>query len=168
MSASADKGARKREIEQSPMKKKFRDSTISRENLDEAIANGVKIALKEQQSTLNSVVNSAVKDAMESMLIPALRELREDMQATNKSVRELREEFEAIVTTAKQTRDRVDSVQADTREDRRTVTDLRNKLERLTEKMMDIEDRGRRNNVRLVGLPEGAEGTNAASFLRVN
>ncbi len=42
MSASADKGDRKREIEQSPMKKKFRDSTISRENLDEAIANGVK------------------------------------------------------------------------------------------------------------------------------
>ncbi len=69
---------------------------------------------------------------------------------------------------AKQTRDRVDSVQADTREDRRTVTDLRNKLERLTEKMTDIEDRGRRNNVRLVGLPEGKEGTNAASFLRVN
>ncbi len=77
--------------------------------------------------------------------------MREDMQATNKSVKELREEFEAIVTTAKQTRDRVDSVQADTREDRRTVTDLRNKLERLTEKMTDIEDRGRRNNVRLVG-----------------
>ncbi len=34
--------------------------------------------------------------------------------------------------------------------------------------MTDIEDRGRRNNVRLVGLPEGTEGTNAASFLRVN
>ncbi len=150
------------------MKKNSEISTISRENLDEAIANGVKLALKEQQSTLNSVVNSAVRDAMDSMLIPALRELREDMQATNKSVKELREEFEAIVTTAKQTLDRVDSVQADTREDRRTVTDLRNKLERLTEKMTDIEDRGRRNNVRLVGLPEGAEGTNAASFLRVN
>ncbi len=34
--------------------------------------------------------------------------------------------------------------------------------------MTDIEDRGRRNNVRLVGLPEGKEGTNVASFLRVN
>ncbi len=84
------------------------------------------------------------------------------------SLTELTEEFEAIVTTAKQTCDRVDSVQADAREDRRAVTDLRNKLERLTEKMTDIEDRCRRNNVRLVGLPEGAEGTNAAGFLRVN
>ncbi len=99
MSALADKGDRKREIEQSPMKKKFRDSTISREKLDDAIANGVKLALKEQQSTLNSVVNSPVRNAMDSMLIPALRELRKDIQVTNKSVKELREEFEAIVTT---------------------------------------------------------------------
>ncbi len=34
--------------------------------------------------------------------------------------------------------------------------------------MTDIEDRSRRNNVRLVGLPEGTEGSNAAGFLRVN
>ncbi len=84
------------------------------------------------------------------------------------SVKELREELEAIATAAKQTCDRVDSVQAAAREDRRTVTDLRNQLERLTEKMTDIEDRSRRNNVQLVGLPEGAEGSNAAGFLRVN
>ncbi len=42
-------------------------------------------------------MNSAVRDAMDSMLIPALREVREDIQATSKSVKELREEFEAIV-----------------------------------------------------------------------
>ncbi len=168
MSAKADKGDRKREIKQSPMKKKFRDSTISREDLDDAIANRIKLALKKQQSTLNSVVNSAVRDAMDSVLIPALRELREDIQATNKSVKELREEFEAIATAAKQTRDRVDSVQTAVREDRRAVTDLRNQLERLTEKMTDVEDRSRRNNVRLVGLPEGAEGPDTAGFLRVN
>ncbi len=41
MSASADKGDQKREIEQSPMKKKFKDSTICREDLDDAIANGI-------------------------------------------------------------------------------------------------------------------------------
>ncbi len=168
MSAKADKGDRKREIEQSPMKKKIRDSAISREELDDTIANCIELAFKEQQSTLNSVVNSAVRDAMDSVLIPALRALREDIQATNKSVKELREEFEAIATLAKQTRDRVDFVQADTREDRRTVKDLRNKMERLTEKMTDVEVRCRRNNVRLVGLPEAAEGSDAAGFLRVN
>ncbi len=75
MSTKADKGDRKREIEQSPMKKKFRDSAISSEDLDNAIANRIELAFKEHQSTLNSVVNSAeVRDAMDSVLIPALRE----------------------------------------------------------------------------------------------
>ncbi len=64
------------------MKKKFRDSAISSEDLDDAIANRIELAFKDQ-STLNSVVNSAVRDAMDSVLIPALRELREDIQATN-------------------------------------------------------------------------------------
>ncbi len=153
MSAKADKGDRKREIVQSPMKKKFRDSAISSEDLDDAIASRIELAFKEHQSTLNSVVNSAVRDAMDSVLIPALRGLREDIQATNE---------------AKQTRDRVDSVQAAAREDKRTVTDLKDQLERLTEKMTDMEDRCRRNSVRLVGLPEGMEGNNAAGFLRAN
>ncbi len=41
MSAKADKGDRKREIEQSPIKKKIRDSAISREDLEDAIASGI-------------------------------------------------------------------------------------------------------------------------------
>ncbi len=55
MSTKADKGDRKREIEQSPMKKKFRDSAISSEELDSAIASRIELAFKEHQSTLNSV-----------------------------------------------------------------------------------------------------------------
>ncbi len=45
---------------------------------------------------------------------------------------------------------------------------VRNQLERLTEKMTDMEDKSRRNNVRLVGLPEGMEGSDVAGFLRIN
>ncbi len=168
MNTSTVKGDRKREIGQSPIKKKFRDATISRENIDEAIANGIKLAFKEQQSILDSIVTSAVRDAVDSVLIPALRKLREDLQATNNSVKELREEFEAMAAAAKQTRDRVDSVQATAREDRNAVTDLRNQLEQLTEKMTDMEDKSRRNNIRLVGLPEGMEGSDVADFLRIN
>ncbi len=167
MSASAGKGDRKREIEQSPMKKEFKDPTISRQDLDDAIANGIKLALKEQQSTMDLVVASAGRDAVDTVLIPVLHDLRAEIQATNNSVKELRAELEALASAVKQTRDRVDSVQAAAREDRRTVTDLRNQLEQ-PEKMTDMEDRIRRNNVRLVGLPEGAEGSDAAGFLRVN
>ncbi len=168
MSTSTIKGDRKREIGQSPIKKKIKDFTISREDIDDAVANGIKLAFKEQQSTSDSAMASTVRDAVNSVLTPALRELCADIQATNNSVKELRVELEALASATKQTRDRVDSVQAAAREDRRAVTDLRNQLERLTEKMTDIEDRSRRNNLRLVGLPEGAEGSDVAGFLRVN
>ncbi len=167
MNTSTVKGDRKREIGQSPIKKKFRAATISREDIDEAIANGIKLAFKKQQSTLDSIVTSAVRAAVDSVLIPALRKLREDIQATNNSVKEPREEFEAMAAAAMQTRDRVDSVQATTREDRSVIMDLRNQLERLAEKMTDMEDKSRRNNIRLVGLPEGMEGSDVAGFLRV-
>ncbi len=112
-------------------------------------------------------MTSAVRAAVDSVLIPALRKLREDIQATNNSVKEPREEFEAMAAAAMQTRDRVDSVQATTREDRSVIMDLRNQLERLAEKMTDMEDKSRRNNIRLVGLPEGMEGSDVAGFLRV-
>ncbi len=170
MSTSTVKGDRNREIGQSPIKKKFKDFTISREDIDDA--NCIKLAFKEQQSTSDSAMASTVRDAVNSVLTPALRELRADIkadiQATNNSVKELRVELEALASATKQTRDRVDSVQAAACEDRSAVTDLRNQLERLTKKMTDIEDRSRRNNVRLVGLPEGAEGSDVAGFLRIN
>ncbi|KTG37364.1 hypothetical protein cypCar_00002093 [Cyprinus carpio] len=58
MSTLTVKDNLKRVTEQSPIKKKFKDSTITKEELDGAIANGIKLALKEQQSTLDSVVAS--------------------------------------------------------------------------------------------------------------
>ncbi len=83
------------------MKKKFSDSAISSEDLDDAIANGIKLALKEQQSTVNLVVASAIRDAVDTVLIPVLRELRAEIQATNNSVKELRAELEALASAVK-------------------------------------------------------------------
>ncbi len=34
--------------------------------------------------------------------------------------------------------------------------------------MTDMEDKSKRNNVQLVGLPEGMEGSDVAGFLRIN
>ena len=82
MNTSASKDARKREIEQSPSKKKFKNSSISKDDLDAAIANGIKLALQEQQSALNVIVASAVQEAVDSFLVPALRDLRTDIQKT--------------------------------------------------------------------------------------
>ncbi len=128
-------------------KEKISGIPPSPERISTRLLLGIKLAFKEKQSTLDSVVTLAVRDAVDSVLIPALRKQREDIKATNNSVKELREEFEAMAAAAKQTRDRIDSVQATAREDRNAVMDLRNQLKRLTEKMTDMEDKSRKNNV---------------------
>lgn len=38
-------------------------------------------------------------------------------------------------------------------------------IEVLRDKLMNMEDRSRRNNLRLVGIPEGSEETDMAGFL---
>ncbi len=70
MSTSTVKGDQKREIGQSPIKKKFKDFTISREDIDDAVTNGIKLAFKEQQSTSDSAMASTVRDAVNSVLTP--------------------------------------------------------------------------------------------------
>lgn len=62
----------------------------------------------------------------------------------------------------------MESVQTAAREDRRSVIELKTQLDQLTTKLKDLEDRGRRNNVRLVGLPEAVEGSDAIGYLKDN
>lgn len=91
---------------------------------------------------------------MDSILVPTLRDMQTEMQKTNEAVKEISSELEKVGKVAKRIQDRLDSVQAAAREDRRLVSKLRSQLDHLTTKLTDLEDRGRRNNIRFVGLPE--------------
>ncbi|KAJ8009658.1 hypothetical protein DPEC_G00093470 [Dallia pectoralis] len=137
---------KKRDNEQSPIKKRFKDAAISKEELDVAIANRIKLALQEQLLGLDVVVATAVREAVDSILVPALRDLRTEFQKTNATVKEISSELEIVAKSTKRTQDRVDSVQAAAREDRRAVLELRTQLDQLTTKLTDLEDSGRRNN----------------------
>lgn len=72
MNTSTTKDTQKRENDQSLIKKKFKDSAISKEELDAAIANGIKLVLQEQQCGLDAAVAFAIREAMDSVLVPAL------------------------------------------------------------------------------------------------
>lgn len=83
MSASHNTGATK-ETELSPVKKKFKESptSISKADLDSAILAGVKQALAEQRAELNEIVTSAVKAALDDVLLPRILDLRLELKNT--------------------------------------------------------------------------------------
>lgn len=95
---------------------------------------------------------------MDSVSVPALHDLCTELQKTNEVVNDVSGKLERVATVAKCTQDRVDSVQAAAREDRRLTINLKKQLDQFATKLTDLEHRGRRNNVGLVGLPEMTEG----------
>lgn len=50
--------------------------TVPKEDLDDTIATAVKMALLEQQSDVNFMIQTAVKETINSILIPQLSELK--------------------------------------------------------------------------------------------
>lgn len=94
MNTSTVKDAQKRE-------KRFKDSSISREELDATIAKGIKLALQEQQSVLDAIVASAVKRSCGLLHYVIYTQ-------TNEVVKEMSTELEKVATAAKRTQDRVD------------------------------------------------------------
>ena len=62
----------------------------------------------------------------------------------------------------------VSAVQADLGANSSKLTEHESELEAMRTKLADMEDRGRCCNVRINGLPSGAEGSNAIQFLTQN
>lgn len=65
-------------------------------------------------------------------------------------------------TTAVETRISATEHTADSAEKR--ITLLESQIQAITEHIDDLENRGRRKNIRIIGLPEEAEGSNPVSF----
>lgn len=83
------------------------------------------------------------------------------------------EKLSAVVTHVEQMENRV--TEAETRisavedtvsRDSADVNNMKKKLHAALEKIDDLENRSRRCNLRIIGLPEGEEGTNPVAFLR--
>lgn len=80
------------------------------------------------------------------------------IEGVRKEVGECLERIKSAETHISGTEDAVSSLAA-------RVRSLENKNKDMEDKIVDLEARSRRSNLRLVNLPEGAEGNDACSFL---
>lgn len=159
-----------KDAESSPQKKRFKDSStsISKAELESAILAGVKQALAEQRTELNTIVTTAVKATLDDVLLPQISDLRLELKNTNDTLATTTDQIEQLEKSVKRVQSRCDSTQAAARQDRDQVAAMRMAIDELRNKLAEMEDRSRRSNLRLVGLSEGAEGDNCIAFLKKN
>ncbi len=79
------------------------------------------------------------------------------MEDVKSSLIELRQEVQSQTNTVRDLISKVNKVQGETRQMKKDLN-VYNRAAKLTSKIAELEDRSRRNNVRLVGLPQGREG----------
>lgn len=161
---------RKRELERtSPVKKKSRDETpLSKADLDAAIASGIMRALQEQQNDLDRSINFAVKHAMDTLVVPQLRQIQSDIVKNNEGMKGVQNDLDKHAKVVNQTKTRVDHIQVVVRSHTEDLEQLRTQVEQLTTRTTEMQDRARRNNIRLVRLGEHLEGKDAVGYLTKN
>ncbi|KAL2095410.1 hypothetical protein ACEWY4_010129 [Coilia grayii] len=157
-------GAKREGDSMSPLKKKPM-VTMPKEDIDDAIASAVKMALQEQQNALNLLIQAAVKDAISSILIPQLNELKMQMTNAETTLGMLAQDVDSSQKNIQNNTTKIDSLQAALRASKHQVTALHLEVNDLKKKLTQMEDHGRMSNLRLVGLKEGEEGSNAIAFL---
>lgn len=108
------------------------------------MADAIALALAKQQDRLQDVVTQAVAAAVST----------------------LERKMDEHMSTVKSLVGKIETVQAEIRGVKREVNNCTSELDKLRLKISEIEDRERRNNVRLVGLASNREGGDAIGFLQ--
>lgn len=157
-------GAKREGDSMSPLKKKPM-VTMSKEDIEDAIASAVKMALQEQQSALNVLIQTAVKDAISSILIPQLNELKLQLTDAETTLGLLTQDVDSSQKSIQNNTTKIDSLQAALRASKHQANALHMEVNELKLKLTQMEDHSRMSNLRLVGLKEGEEGSNAIAFL---
>lgn len=87
------------------------------------------------------------------------------LKRSKKSLSLMRQELQKAVERTTALEGRVSQVEDDIYPLQQEVKTIKDQLGRVIEKMDEIENRLRRDNVRVVGLPERSEGLNPIAFL---
>ncbi len=104
---------------------------------------------------ITSEVLAGVDKALENKIDPVLEKLL--------AIATHVEQVENRITQAEV---RISAVEDTASRDNADLNEMKKKLDMALEKIDDLENKSRRCNIRIVGLPEGEEGSNPVSFLR--
>ncbi len=161
---SSGKGAKnKSSTDETAGKKK-----VSGQEPEDTSNAAILLALHQQEERLTGKVKLAVREAVEEILAGEIQALKTMIEASNSAVNKLSGDIAQQAEVGRKLQGRLDATSANVRAVKHDVGDIQKELLNLRQKVAEMEDRSRRSNLRLVGLPELAEGENAIQFLQDN
>ncbi|RXN13062.1 LINE-1 type transposase domain-containing 1 [Labeo rohita] len=108
--------------------------------------------------------NSNFAQALDKLTENITKVIDEKVNTVLVAINDQTVQFQALVERVGQAEERIASVENSTESLQATVADLQKKLSEMSARIDDLENRGRRCNLRLVGLPEGTEGSDLVHF----
>lgn len=78
----------------------------------------------------------------------------------------MRSEFTSHMTTIPNMCSKVDFLTGEQREQKKVINEHARRLDSLKQQVTELQDRSRRSNLRLLGLPKGAEKDDPIDFLK--
>ncbi|KAL1264203.1 hypothetical protein QQF64_004558 [Cirrhinus molitorella] len=89
----------------------------------------------------------------------------QSLKEIRKATTSMESKLSALMERISDVEARVEFLEAYDRDLQSNPPARKDEIDVLRDKLMDMEDRSRRNNLRFVGIPEGSEGTDMEAFL---
>lgn len=157
-------------------KKITKDKVKLTESLEEKVSDANEANLEEEDAASNLEMDNSTTDSFETTenpstmdIMKAIRSFKQDfhvemsgVMAAIKSVQSDIKDCSGRVTEAEQ---RISTAEDDINLLQKSVKNLEKKTQLLSSKVEDLECRSRRNNVRILGIPEKEEGSDPRSYM---
>lgn len=130
--------------------------------LTEELAALIKQTLADEMTTLNENVTILIKDSIKESLAPIEKTLTENSGI----LRSLKEQMDTHAKKFTAVFSKVDSIQLSLKKNETETAHCIKEIAKLREDLIQQEDRSRRNNLRLINLPTGAEGDDPRGYIQ--
>ncbi|RXM34544.1 hypothetical protein EOD39_14034 [Acipenser ruthenus] len=111
-------------------------------------------------------VTLAFKGSVQKAIDADLRPIFKSVADTTVVLNALKNEVTDIASSVKKLTARQDNTRAALRQQKGEINQCNARIDAMQDKVADLEDRNRRCNIRLVGLPEGVESDDPVRFLQ--
>ncbi|XDV25552.1 hypothetical protein PO909_029455 [Leuciscus waleckii] len=128
----------------------------------------VLLALKQQETSMRDMMKQVVKETVQEVLSGEFKQMKEMFETSISAIEQLSKDVKAQAEVSDTLKMQQNAMDVSLRAVKKNIAEHGGEISQLRERIVSQEDRARRLNLRLVNLPEGAEGSDPIGFLQEN